>query len=527
MRRLRLIQAIGDSEKMQRAALVACKQDVVTFCRDFCWIAEPRNAPLGLPVSLPYEPWDIQVELLRWLDERLEAGEHGLVEKSRDMGFSWTIVFWTVHKFLFMPGFSAGFTSRKDVYVDRLGDMNALLPKLRYALDHLPYWMRPVMEDGRRWDSRRKECSKLNLLRHPDGGIIVGEVGEDVGRAGRVAVFFVDESAAIGYREQIEAALSQTTNVVIDGSSARGTGNLFYRKRMGGSVKVHRMHWTDDPRKDQQWYDKQVEKFRQTPWIVPQEIDIDYTAGVEGTLIPGAWLEACSRWTPPEAEKHLPYIVGYDPSDGGGDAHGLVTRRGVALGERTEQWWEGGAGAGAARASLYMLEWTEQLGASCHTQVFDGVGIGVAVREYHTESAIDAYAFSSGERASDDDWYGKAADELFVNRKAEAWWRVREAARKTYEMLEGIAEHPWWECLWIPAHAHELKNQLSTPKLIQGRDGRIQVESKDQLARRGVPSPGLADAAVMTYALDLAHPVTNPLGFDEHEAILQALARGM
>ena len=66
--------------------------------------------------------------------------------------------------------------------------------------------------------------------------------------------------------------------------------NPFAAKVHGGRIKTFRFHWRDDPRKDENWYAKQVAEL--DPVTVAQEIDIDYSASVEGILIPSTWVQA-------------------------------------------------------------------------------------------------------------------------------------------------------------------------------------------------------------------------------------------
>ena len=88
------------------------------------WLAEcGRTYDPRLPGSklVPFVPFPRQVEFLRWLGEREAAGEDGLAEKSRDMGLTWLCVAYAVHGWLFVPGYSVGFGSRKLDLVDKIG----------------------------------------------------------------------------------------------------------------------------------------------------------------------------------------------------------------------------------------------------------------------------------------------------------------------------------------------------------------------------------------------------------------------
>ena len=53
---------------------------------------------------------------------------------------------------------------------------------------------------------------------------------------------------------------------------------MFSEKRHDGYHKVYTFHWRDDPRKDEVWYNKQVEKYGEE--IIAQELDLDYTGTI-------------------------------------------------------------------------------------------------------------------------------------------------------------------------------------------------------------------------------------------------------
>jgi phage terminase large subunit len=521
-----LLKAIEASPQLQRAARAHLKADTLAFIRDWCFTYDPRLARPGsdLPPELPLHPFDVQAELVEWLDERLELREDGLVEKSRDMGFTWIVAAWSVHKWLFIGGVSIGFGSRKAELVDTLGNLDSILEKCRFIIEHLPPFLKPRDASGRPWDKTNGEHSKLKLLRNPsNGATIAGEGGAEIGRGGRKTIYIVDEAASLENAEETEAALSQTTEVRIYGSSAKGMGNLFYKKRTSGDVKVFTMKWTRDPRKDQAWYEEQKRRFRAVPWIVPQELDIDYSAGVEGVAIPGKWVQAAQRWTCPEAVwRAFAPVAALDVADGGGDANVLKIMQGPkvhALGEAA-RWYEGTALQTALTARRFLDGWRSPApdGQRVSALIFDANGIGAAVAGYFAQlheggaewtapPSWDTIPFKGGGGASNEWWDGaeRYARDLFANARAESWWRLRRRLEKTYEVMEGIAQHPPAECLDLPEHENGLAAQLSAPRYSLRLDDKILLESKADMKRRGVASPDEGDALTMADYAELAH----------------------
>jgi len=138
--------------------------------------SDPRNADVGLPVTVPFVLFPKQAEFIDWLVERWKGREDGLVEKSRDMGLSWLCVSIAATLWLFNPGIVIGFGSRKEEYVDRIGDPKSLFWKLREFINNLPIEFQP---SG--WNAD-KHAPFMRVLNPENGAAIVGEAGDNIGR---------------------------------------------------------------------------------------------------------------------------------------------------------------------------------------------------------------------------------------------------------------------------------------------------------------------------------------------------------
>jgi hypothetical protein len=106
---------------------------------------------------------------------------------------------------------------------------------------------------------------------------------------------------------------------------------------------------------------------------------------------------------------------------------------------------------------------------------------------------------------------GETSQEKFVNLKAEAWWITREQFKRTYEMVlfmqgkPGGQEHEASTLISLPddtegPEAMALAGQISLVKWQRDEKGKIQIESKQHLAMRGIASPDYADALILTNA---------------------------
>ena len=82
-------------------------------------------------------------------------------------------------------------------------------------------------------------------------------------------------------------------------------------------------------------------------------------------------------------------------------------------------------------------------------------------------------------------WFGEASsDEGCINKRAEMWLAMRDWLK------QGGA---------IPADP-TLRQDIAGPETVPRLDGKIQLESKEDMKRRGVPSPNRADALALTFA---------------------------
>lgn len=112
-----------------------------------------------------------------------------------------------------------------------------------------------------------------------------------------------------------------------------------------------------------------------------------------------------------------------------------------------------------------------------HMQI-DVVGLGAGVYDPLMHAGFQVSAFNGGEKAHRPDRY--------VNRNTEAWWSFREGLEAGLIDLD-----PEDEVLAV-----QLQTRLWDHDTSQRR---IQIETKDQMLKRGVKSPDRADAAILSY----------------------------
>lgn len=471
-----------------------------------------------------------QVEAIRWFEQRSANKEDGHFAKSRDIGFTWMAGGYTLHRWIFEDGYKANFGSRKAEYVDRIGDPDSIFEKIRMLYRALPPWMLP----------RQMQDNSMLLINEDRGSIIRGEAGDDMGRGGRSTDYFFDEFAFVERADSVDAASVANSDCRIFGSTVNGQGNLFFRKAHDGSMREDqkfRFHWTDDPRKRDgkveinepgkpivvvSWEQATRTKMEKHKWA--SEYDIDYSASVEGICIEAKWVEACKRLGPLLASRGTPVKVPLQGVAGGDVGAGkaksvLVPRFGPVVYVPTS--WSDPDTVDTANRMLIAAGNIKQHDRSSghvggvRNLRFDatGVGHGVGAILKRSVSGISAAAVLVGNPPSDTKWPdGKTSKEKFANIKAESWWICRERAKNSYEMLlfltepgnENAIEHVVDECLILPADsegrdAMTMNSQLSLVKWQTTVAGKIIMESKDALAKRGISSPDHADALMLTF----------------------------
>lgn len=495
-RRLEYRAKIGHNPDLQALELAYCAIDPVHWFNHWAWTFDPRLLAQQLPAFITFDLFDRQAQYIQWLGEREAAQEQGLVEKSRDAGVSWLDAGYAVHGWLFRPGFVVGFGSRKLELVDTIGDPDSIFEKIRIILRNLPAWMMPA---GFNWKVHDNYCK----LVHPwSGATINGEGGDDIGRGGRASIYFIDEAAFLARASKVDAALSQTSNVLIWVSTPNGPGNQFYKKRFSGKIQVFIFDWREDPRKDEAWYAKQKEQL--DPVVLAQEVDRDYSASIAGICIPAKWVAAAvgfADWL--ERDKGIKIapsgskVAGLDIAEEGKNKSVFISRDGPLVDMpiafpsalTTQTAWQVRDAAVAARVKAV---------------TYDVVGVGTGVKGTWASSEqalpFEAIPFNGGDSPTDTRWKnGKTSAELFINLRAEQWWKLRARFEKTYEMREGIAQHPVDELISLP-NCPELIADLSVPLVEHTETGKIRLESKVAMARRGVSSPDWGDALVYAFA---------------------------
>ena len=491
--RIRFINSNPDSIPLLKSFY---RSNPIKFINDWGMTFDPRLVSSNTPAVIPFILYKRQIEWLEWVIERYEKQQPGLTEKSRDMGLSWLAISFACTLCIFNKGVVIGFGSRKEDYVDKNGDPKSLFWKAKFFLDHLPK------------DLICNWSSSHLRIQFATGSYLTGEAGDNIGRGDRTSIYFVDESCYIERPNLIDASLSATTNCRIDISSVNGMGNSFAQKRFSWPIdRVFTFHWRDDPRKDDQWYQKQ--KLELPSVVIAQEIDINYQGSVEG-LIPAEWITAAI-----DAHKKLKIpanglrVAALDVADQGRDLNAFVIRTGFVI-EYIETWKGEHSDIFETVSKVFRLCEMNKVDKFLYDA--DGLGAGVrgdarAISKEWNKNII-AIPFRGSAEISlpfKEVVPGRSNGDFFENFKAQCWWRLRTLFQNTYRFV--VEKKPYTEIISIAHHKDIgiIAAELAQPTITFSKRGKIMIDKTPDNMR----SPNIADSIMMSFAYELSQRPIN------------------
>ncbi len=257
----------------------------------------------------------------------------------------------------------------------------------------------------------------------------------------------------------------------------------------------------------------------------------------EGAVIKRSWIEAAI-----DAHIKLGFeaagrkVIGFDVADDGEDACANVYMHG-SVASWCEEWRarEDELLKSCSRTFLNALQRKAEVR-------YDSIGVGASAgakfdelnQQRQSFERVRYEKFNAGaavERPEDyyaSDMQGSVKNkDFFANLKAQRWWNLADRFRNTYNAINRGEKYPVDELISISSdmpHLEKLKTELSTPKRDFDRNGRVKVESKEDLAKAtrpggAVPSPNLADAFVM------ASSPSSVARLNISQSVLEAFAR--
>jgi len=313
-------------------------------------------------------------------------------------------------------------------------------------------------------------------------------------------------------KDKSEIWVSYNPKSILDETHKRFVLNRQYPDYKDGHryCIVKKINYTENPRFPKELRDD-MELMKETDFEAYRHIyGGEPVANSDLSVIQPAWISSA-------VDAHIKLGIeisgrkegGFDVADEGPDANAVIFRRGI-LAEYAEEWRDKDPVSAAAHAHARCLENNVQL------LRYDDIGVGAGAKGqfrilqqaeldmlHRGFTRVQTEGFNAGGAINNPDGYyvqGKKNMDMFYNIKAQAWWLLSDRFRNTYNAVNGKA----YDKDKLISIASGLKGldklcaELSQPQ----RDyvnGKVKVESKADMKKRGVSSPNLADAFVMAF----------------------------
>lgn len=258
--------------------------DPVVYISRFLKTFDPRKPQPHLPFRL----FDFQKDLVANLKLAIEQGEDIFIDKSRDMGASYTTLATFLWFWRFVPGSNFLLGSRKEDFVDNRSftgqtlsnSESSLFGKLDYMLKHTPSFMLPKGFD------HKKHNGFMKLTNPENGNTITGESSNpDFSRAGRYKAILLDEFAFWENDSQAWGATADSTpcRIVLTTPGTRPSKAKRLRfGKDGEKIKVVEIDFTKDPRKDNVW--EAAQRARRSTEDFAREIQRNWETSIKGRV---------------------------------------------------------------------------------------------------------------------------------------------------------------------------------------------------------------------------------------------------
>jgi hypothetical protein len=289
---------------------------------------------------------------------------------------------------------------------------------------------------------------------------------------------------ASGIPEQVfEAAAGSMSGhnavTLLLGNPVRSSG-FFYdtHNRLASDWVTMKVSCVDSPRVSEAYVEEMKARYGEESNAYRIRVLGEFPRSDDDTIIPMELLEL-AKHRDVETSQHAKLIWGLDVARFGGDRSTLAKRQGNALIEPIKVWKNLDL---MQLTGAVVAEW-EALPSSVrpHEILVDSIGLGAGVVDRLRELGLPVRGINVSESPAMGQTYRNLRAELWY--KCKAWFEARDCR--------------------IPLD-EELVAELATVRYFFTSNGKIQIESKDDIRKRGLKSPDKADSFVLTFASDAA-----------------------
>lgn len=437
-----------------------CADNILFWVNCFAMTYNPRKTPSTLPfITYAYED-----KLILELVDAVRNQKDMLIEKSRDMGVTWCVLlvytwFWQFHG----EGQDFLVGSRKEQYIDVVGNMDTLMEKVRFLIRNQPKWMRPQGFD------MKTHSNYMRILNPVTKSTITGEAtNNNFSRGGRRRSIFLDEFAFWECDTSAWRASADSSNCRIVVSTPFGYNNQFAKLRHSGAIDVKTLHWRLHPEKDDAWYENECKRRNNDSVEIAQELDINYEGSEQGVLFDFSEMKKAVRNEPLMSQDRK--VVALDPAGEGKDEAvfyvsnngNIVERKFIAKSNGMELAAESVSLINKYKAQVFICD---AIGSDVISIVNSLLG--------KNERMVKIVSFKSSEKAKDPIKYFNRRDEIY-----------HQAALQMKSGNVGMDDD------------YTLMKQLNATKY-KTDNGRIYVTPKEEIKEKVGSSPDRADAWVL------------------------------
>jgi len=204
-----------------------------------------------------------------------------------------------------------------------------------------------------------------------------------------------------------------------------------------------------------------------------QEYECDWSANNVDTIM--SYLEvndAMNRNYHVDDYRFRPLVIGVDPARFGSDKTAICVRQGLQLLEIRV--WDN-------LDTMTIADIVQKFVSHYRPDAIfiDSVGVGAGVVDRLLQLGHDIISVNGSSSPSDSDRYS--------NKRAEMWFRLKH----------------WLQAGGAISEDAQLKTELLSPTFSFDNKNRIRLERKEDMKKRGLPSPDMADALALTFAQEI------------------------
>ena len=291
-------------------------------------------------------------------------------------------------------------------------------------------------------------------------------------------LFLVDEASGVDdiIFEVGEGAMStEGAKTVMTGNPTRTSG-YFYEafNKMKDSFFTMKVASQDSSQVGSKFIEDMKTKYGEDSNIFRVRVLGEWPEADDDVVIPLHLLQAAAERDQVPAET-TPVVWGLDVARFGTDKSALCKRKGNVVTEPIKSWRNKDL---MEMCGIILNEYETTTWSDRPVEILvDSIGLGAGVVDRLTELDLPVRGINVAESASMGERYGRLRDELWFLGKE--WFEARDCT--------------------IP-NQEELIDDLSKPRFSFLSNGKLKVEGKDEMKRRGLNSPDLADAFCLTFA---------------------------